>query len=134
MHAQELLQFELGAASSMGDAVAPEILAASAELASATVGKPAGARADGAAAGSGVEKAGIAATGMTWPRFSLCATLRFNVCRCGRGALRRGTTLACFGLQFRFALWFSVNCWMYARDERVEPTPRVHRDVQDLFN
>ena len=50
-----------------------------------------------------------------------CA-LRFNVCRCGRGALRRGTTLACFGLQFRFALWFSVNCWMYARDERVEPT------------
>ena len=29
---------------------------------------------------------------------------------------------AWFGLQFRFALWFSVDCWMYARDERVEPT------------
>ena len=68
----ELLQFVLGAASSMGDAVAPEILAASAELASATVGKPAGARADGTVAGAGVEKAGIAATGVTWPRFSLC--------------------------------------------------------------
>lgn len=30
--------------------------------------------------------------------------------------------LAWFGLQFRFALWFSINCWTYARDERVEPT------------
>ena len=47
---------------------------------------------------------------------------RLLVCRCGCGAPRRYTTLAWFGLQFRFALWFSVDCWIDARDERVEPT------------
>ena len=47
---------------------------------------------------------------------------RLLVCRGGCGAPRRGTTFAWFGLQFRFALWISVSCWTYTRDERVEPT------------